>query len=363
MSSLYSVATLISGLLLFLVGRLADKHGQKKTLIIAAILLGIACIWNSFVTGIWMLFIGFFISRLTGQGLMNLLPSAIIPQWFVKKRALAVSIMSLGSIIAFAVVPPVNIWLIGIWGWQPVWWLWGLLIFLFFIPVVFYLLFDKPSDIGLCPDNETPANNKAVQCEADDQDSFTVKEAMRTRSFWGMLFCQLLLPMVITGVVFHFISIAGSKGLTETTASFVLSLFAVVSFPATLLSGFVLDRIKMHHAAAMMCVLQLASLLVLLFSSSFFTVSLYAVLQGTAMGLYSVSAGVIWPNYYGTKHIGSIRGIGMAAVVIGSAVGPVPFGFVFDMFGDYAAAILIMLALSLIGVVTALLSPKPVKKG
>jgi MFS family permease len=349
--------------LLFFVGRFADKYGQKKILIIAAVLLSLACFWNSFVTGLWMLFIGFFVSRFTGQGSMNLLPSAIIPQWFVKKRALAISIMSLGSITASAVVPPVNIWLIGIWGWQSVWWLWGILLFLLFIPVTFYLLFDKPSELGLCPDNETAAEaQRTAENTNDVAISFSVKEAMHTRAFWGILFCHLLLPMVSTGVVFHFISIAGSKGLAETTAAFVLSLFAVVSFPATLLSGFVLDRIKMHHVAAMMCVLQLASLLVLLLSSSVFVVCLFAVLQGAAIGLYSVSAGVVWPNYYGTKCIGSIRGIGMAAVVIGSAAGPVPFGFVYDAFGDYSIAIILMMVFSLIGVVAALLSPKPVKK-
>lgn len=348
---------------MFLVGRFADKHGQKKTIIIVAVLLALSCIWNSFVSSLWMLIIGFFLGRISGQGSMVLLPSAIVPQWFYKKRALAISIMSLGGVVGSALIPPLNSALIGIWGWNPVWWLWAALLILFFIPIVYLFLYDKPEDLGLRADNCTAIDAASKKHNIDaDCESFTIKEAMRYKSFWGMLFCQMLLPLIITGVVFHFISIAEVKGLSETSSSFILSLFAIVSFPATLAAGYLLDRIKMHHAAALMCGLQLASLLVLLFSTSIVSAILFAAIQGTALGLQSVCSGVIWPNYFGTKHITSIRGLSMAALVIGSSLGPIPFGFVFDASGNYNLAIVLMMILSVMGVVAALLSPKPVKQ-
>jgi hypothetical protein len=39
-----------------------------------------------------------------------------------------------------------------------------------------------------------------------------------------------------------------------------------------------------------------------------------------AMGLQSVCSGVVWPDYYGMKHLGSIRGVSMTAGVLASAL-------------------------------------------
>lgn len=362
-SSFYSASTLLSGLLLFIVGRLADRYGQKKMMIIAAALLGLSCIWNSFISSLWMLFLGFFIGRLAGQGSMTLIPSTIVPQWFIKRRAFAFSMMSMGSAIGSAVLPPFNTWLIGLWGWNGVWRLWaGLLLFLF-IPVSYFLLFDRPETLGLLPDNEGingTGNTGAIEFE-NESAAWTLKKATRTRAFWGMLFCQLLFPMINTGVIFHFVSILGTKGLSASSASFVLSLFAIVSFPTTLAAGYLLAKIKAHHAAALIASLQLISLAVLLFSTSLQTTVAFAVILGAASGLQAVQGGLVWPDYYGMKHLGSIRGLVMTASVIASAIGPVPFGFAFDTFGAYTEALLLMMVFPAVGIVAALISPKPVR--
>ena len=361
-SGLYSTATLLAGLLLFLVGRLADKYGKKKIIIIVAILLGASCIWNSFITSLWMFFIGVFVGRFTGQGSMTLLPSTVIPQWFYKKRAFAFSVMSIGSVIGSAVTPPINNWLINVWGWNQVWWFWALLLILVFIPVASLFLYDHPKELGLHIDNQ---NCDTVGTECLDEEkitaSYTIQEALHTRTFWSMNFCQMLIPMITTGVVFHFVSILGIKGLSSTTAAFVLSILAIISFPATFAAGYLLDKIKMHHATAFMCFMQFLSLFILLFLNSSIGAVIFAAIQGMAMALQAVCNGVIWPNYFGTKHLGSIRGLVMTVTVIGSAIGPIPFGLAFDTHGSYTFAIILMMACSLAGVFVAFLSTKPIK--
>ncbi len=52
-----------------------------------------------------------------------------------------------------------------------------------------------------------------------------------------------------------------------------------------------------------------------------------------------------WPAYYGRRRLGSIRGITFAAEIVGAALGPIPFGLVYDATGDYTAAILGLLIL------------------
>lgn len=363
-SSLYSLATLAAGILLFLIGRLGDRFGQKKIIIVVAGLLGVSCMWNSFILTQWMLFIGFFLGRLCGQGSMILLPSTIVPRWFLKKRALAFSLLSMGTVIGSAVIPPFNTWLIDIWGWNYVWKFWAVLLWFFFIPITYTFLFNRPENLGLYPDNSRAGGLENISSSLINEhvESWTLKEALHTHSFWGMLFCQIIIPMISTGIVFHFVSILGTKGLSAASASFVLSLLAIVSFPTTFIAGFLLDKIKLQYATAFICVLEFIGLIVLLFSTSIYTAVIFAVFHGTASGIQSVCGGIVWPNYYGMNHLGSIRGLVMTVTVVASALGPIPFGIIFDLTGTYTLAIVLMMFLPVIGFLFALLSSKPQKK-
>lgn len=171
-----------------------------------------------------------------------------------------------------------------------------------------------------------------------------------TRSFWGILFSVILLPMITTGIVFHFVSILDTKGISAVSAAFILSLLAVVSFPVTLISGVILDRIeKLHYVISLICGLQFTGLVILWLSDSIYATIAFILLQGIAMGIQSVCDGIIWPYYFGIKHLGRIRGVIMTATVIGSALGPIPFGLAF----------LVMMCFPAICFFISLASPKP----
>ncbi|MCG8483996.1 MAG: MFS transporter, partial [Clostridia bacterium] len=364
-SSLYSMSTLAAGLLLSVVGRLADRYGQKKMTIIVAGILGISCLWNSFISSLWMLMLGFFVGRLTGQGSMTLLPYTIVPKWFIKRRAFALSLASVGGVVGSAVIPPFNTMLIQSWGWPNTWRLWTFLLWLFFIPIIYFFQHNKPEDIGLLPDNgdlSSIEKDKSTKAEKKEMGSWTIKEAFKTHAFWFILYCHQVLPMIVTGVTFHFISILGIKGLTPATAAYVLSLIALASFPTTLIAGYILDHIKVHYAMAFACLLQLISLIILLNATTVLGGMIYAVIQGMGLGLNNVCNGVVWPNYFGTKYLGSIKGLAMTILVIGTAFGPLPLGIGFDLFGGYTEALICFMVFPALGVIGALISPKPIKK-
>ena len=360
-SSLYSAATLLSGLSLFIVGRFIDRYGQRRMTLVVAALLGFACLWNSFISSLWMLFLGFFLGRVMGQGSMTLIPSTIVPQWFIRRRAFALSLMSVGGVVGSASIPPFNAFLINTIGWHHTWRFWALILWFFFIPVVYFFQYNKPEDIGLLPDNEKVEENKPLSIRKEST-SWTLKEAFHERVFWFMLFCQQIVPMISTGVIFHFVSVLATKGLDSGTSSYVLSIIALANFPTTLLSGFILDKIKIHFAVVVTCLLQLTGLIILLLSSSIIGAMVFAAFQGMALGLNTVCNGVVWPNYFGIKHLGNIRGVAMTAMVIGTSFGPLPLGILYDLFGRYNEAIIFMMLFPFMGAIMALMSPKPIKR-
>lgn len=107
---------MLAGFLLFIVGRMVDKFGPRYMTVGIGFMLALACLFNSFIMGPIMLFFGFFMLRLLGQGSMTLIPGTLVPQWFVRKRGRALSLMAIGGFLGSAAIPPFNAWLIGTWG-------------------------------------------------------------------------------------------------------------------------------------------------------------------------------------------------------------------------------------------------------
>jgi MFS family permease len=360
-SSIYSFATLLAGLLLFLVGRLIDKFGQRRMSLIIGLLFGLACFWNSIVVTPVMLFIGFFLLRLLGQGSMTLMPTTLIPQWFISKRGRAFSFMAIGGFMSSALLPPLNAWLITHYSWEIAYRFWGVLLIVVFVPIVFLFMRNKPEEMGLFPDNQK-RGVKGTKCDTDSDVSWTLREAMHTKQFWFILFCTSIPALINTGITFHLVSILGEKGIPGAASALILSLMAIIGFPITLFSGFLLERIKVNLILAIVFVGQILFILTLNFTDSYVMAIVFGALWGITGGLERITVTIIYPDYYGKEYIGSIKGVAMTVMVIGSAFGPLPFGIAYDLFGGYQEILLFVIIFPMLGFLLSLLSPKPIKE-
>lgn len=358
-SSLYSLGTLTAGFLLFVVGRQIDRRGHRIMLPVIAFVFGLACIWMSLVLNPLMLFGGFFLVRLLGQGSMSLAGSTLTPQWFVKNRGKAMSLAALGGVIGSAVTPPFNTWMIQTLGWRVGWQVWALLLWVVMVPVGYLLIRNRPEDVGLTPDNEGAIAQSGSADDLVEQRSWTLMSARRTRTFWLLLFCMFVPSMVNTGTVFHFVSIMGEQSITPAVAASVLSLTAIAALPSTFLAGYILDRYPLRIVMTITFVFQAIAMVILLRVSSVALALSYGVLRGSVQGFEAMCFNVMWPNYFGRKHLGSIRGFAMTSTVIGSAFGPLPFGIAFDLFGGYTQILLLMLIFPAVAGVCAFLARKP----
>lgn len=360
-SSVYSAATLIAGLLMMFVGRYVDKYGQRFAMVVIAVALALSCFFNSFIGNTIMLFIGFFLIRLFGQGSMTLVPNTLIPQWFIEKRGRAFSMMAIGGFVSSAAFPILNLWMIESFGWQNTWRIWGFLLLFLFVPLAIFFVRNKPEDIGLLPDNKVinPPKKLGNQVEVIEEESWTLKEAKKTKTFWLLLYCVSIPAMVHTGITFHLVSIFSEGQLSPAIAATVLSLMAIVGFPISLLSGFILDKIQANYMLVFTFIGQILVLVLLLFSNSPVLAIAFGILWGMVGGIERIVLNVIWPNFYGRKYIGSIKGLAMSVMVIGSAFGPLPFGISYDFFGGYNEIIFIMMLFPALGAIAAFIAKKP----
>jgi MFS family permease len=132
--------------------------------------------------------------------------------------------------------------------------------------------------------------------------------------------------------------------------------------PIILIAGQIADRYDLRYLMAISQGLLFGSIVILVIADSINLVILYGVLVGVQMGIQGLIGGVIWPDYFGRKNLSTIRGVTMMAGVIGSALGPLPFGFAYDIFGGYSEALTTSIIFPIIGVVAGVLAKKPVKE-
>jgi|EP01047_Picozoa_sp_COSAG01_P006121 hypothetical protein len=64
------------------------------------------------------------------------------------------------------------------------------------------------------------------------------------------------------------------------------------------------------------------------------TARVAAFIQGASGGIMMNVTAVAYANFFGRKHLGAIQGFAQSAGVLGSALGPFPFGLTHQLFGS-----------------------------
>lgn len=326
----YGLATTAAAFLLPLMGRQVDTFGARKSLIGISLGLGVACFFFGAVANLLWLVVGFGLLRFLGQGSMMLGSANLVAQWFTKQRGFAMSLMALGFALSIAVHPKLGQYLIQEFGWRTAWFGLGLMTWLMMVPVLLVVVWDKPSLLGMHPDNEPLAEGAT----APELTGPTLPEAIRHRSFYLLCLAWFGFSSLVTSLHFHQVNIFKFQGIAPewATSSFVITAISMVFFmPAV---GWCCDRFRTRYMlAAGLCVQSLA-LIAVTFVTSVPLLVVYAVIFGLNNAFTMTLFGYLWPRYFGRKHLGRIQGTGQMVAVIGASVGPIPVSLAFDKFGD-----------------------------
>ena len=363
-SGLYTAGSLTAATTMILVGRLLDRHGARVMLVVVAVLFGFAAILMSNVRHPLHLYAGFTAIRILGQGSLTLIPSTLISLWFVRLRGRAMSLHLLGAAASLAFFPPFIHALISSLGWRGAWIVLAFLIWGLLLPPAVLLIRRTPESVGLLPDGrspEAPGPGKQATQPTSNEVNWTASEALHTRAFWLLMFAGSAQSLIGTALVFHHVSLLESRGLDAGMAATVLSVMAPMSLGGTFLAGFLSDKIPNRYIIAGGQVTLALSVLLILVISQPWQAFVYIGLLGLTSGTLMTANVVVWPNYYGRAHLGTIRGAVTTSMVAFAALGPLPFGYLFDLTNSYTTAVFAFLPLTVACAVAALLALPPRK--
>jgi sugar phosphate permease len=347
-STLYTIGTLTGSLTLTFWGHQIDRRGPRVMMGVIAGLLGLACIYMGSVQNAVMLGAGFVLIRMLGQGALGMVSLNVINQWWVRRRGTVVGLSGVVSaVLGMGLFPNLVNALVGGLGWRATYPILGVSQLLLTLPLALVFVRRRPEAYGLRPDGDLPAvgaGGSATPAEVN----WTLREALRTPAFWVIALGVASVAMFGTGLYFHLVSIFADNGLSQDIAAAVYVPISLTMALTRLGGGFLTDRVPVRVLMAVALLLMTLALVLTPLVGSFEMALVYGVVMGIKGGLTQLVSSVVWADYFGRRHLGSIAGAASTIGSAGSALGPLPLGVARDLLGSYTLALLICAVVPLV---------------
>tara|TARA_B110000438_G_scaffold103028_1_gene101906 strand:- start:1477 stop:2688 length:1212 start_codon:yes stop_codon:yes gene_type:complete len=320
--SIYALATLISSFTLIWVGKKIDDFKLIQFSFFVIFLLFISSIFFSFVFNIYLLLIGIFLLRLSGQGLMSHTATTSISRYFNLNRGKALSITWLGLSAAEFILPITIVLLLSIYSWRSIW-LFIALVIILFLPLISFF---SVKNIKLSSREKVNKNLKKNNIK-----SWTRKEVILDPKFYLISLVMLALPAINTGVFVYQSFILESKNWGEFVIAKSFMFYAILSVATLFISGPIVDKFSSRKILPLMNIPSLFAMLILFFSDNYISSYFLLGLMGISNGLANVLGSSTWAEIYGVKYLGSIKALTTSMMVFSTAFGTAIFGIIIDL--------------------------------
>ncbi len=331
--SIYALGTLLSALAMLLLGGIVDKIHLKKITIYIFALLSILCIFMTFNYSIWLLPVIIFGLRFCGQGMLFHIPAVAIGRWFGKNKGKATSISVIGFSIGEATFPIIFAFIITIAGWR-ISWFFAVLILIIVLPIL----------IKLLNKDRAPKSNEEKKFDQVGLENkhWSRNEVLRHWLFWSVAIPLLVTPIFSTAFFFYQIHLIEIKKWSMVSYFAIFPFYTIASVSALLISGWLIDKFGVSKILPFFLIPMAIGLMLFSFGDSYYIVFIGFIFLGTTQGTAMTIGGTFWPNYFGTKNLGSIRSLSTSSMVFGTALGPFIVGQILDYGISYNFILLTM---------------------
>jgi OFA family oxalate/formate antiporter-like MFS transporter len=335
-----TLGTLAGGLLAPLAGALVDRFGPRFIAPLGAIAVSASLIVLSQVESLVVFYVSFILARgLSSTAVTGVVSSTLAANWFRRMRGRAFGLIAMavplgGSAGALAAQP-----LIEGPGWRSVFIVFPALLLVTFVLPAVLIYRRRPEEVGLVPDGDTAeALSAAGRVVAPPEDSWTLREATRTRALW-LLIAGLFIGTLANGAVsFHLVAYYTDKGMSSTVAAAAISLYAFCGAIANFVWGFLVERVSERLLLAVAMIISGLSLLLTLPVQAAAPALAVAALYGLAARGEGTLVNTVIAQYYGRESYGRIAGMVSPFNMAALGLGPLLASISFDVTGSYTAA-------------------------
>jgi len=322
---IYTLATMASAAVMVFAGGATDRFRVRHIGLAVFAGLAAACLAMASAGAVWALAGAVFLLRLFGQGMMGHAAMVAMARWFAASRGRAISVAGLGVAAGEALLPLLFAALLTAIDWRLLW-----------VAAAAALALMAPVLWGLLRTERLPRSFAADSAGAGmDGRHWSRAEVLRHPLFWLMVPALLGPAAWNTAFFFHQVHIAEARGWAHVSLVAMFPLFTATAIGAMLAAGAITDRFGSGRLAAVYLLPAAAGYAVLAATGSLGGAAAAVVLLGLTQGMTTTLAAAFWAEFFGTAHLGRIRALTTAVMVLGTALGPGITGLLIDAGIDF----------------------------
>lgn len=326
-----------------LIGRLADRFGARRVATICILAATLAYLGLSVMQGrLWQFAACSLLLGAAAPGCTGLVYSRAVVGWFERDRGLALGIIASGLPVATLLITPLLAAVIRDHGVQS-----GYLVLagaasLIGLPLVLLGVRDAP---------RAPL--------ADDHVAGPLGAIIRSRTFWLLALILFLVNMPATGVLTQLAPLLTSKGASAAQAATAVGVFAAFMLFGRIGVGWLFDRLDARRVAAAVTGLSAAACIILFANSGLSLLVFAAVMMiGLLQGAETDVLGYFVGRHFDHDAFGFVYGALFTISLMGTAIGIMAFGHLFDLSGNYDLALIIAMIILVVVATLYLLIPR-----
>ena len=317
---IYGFGTFASAIVMIWAGGLTDIMRVRKLGPIVLCALSASCLFMAFNPLVALLPVVIFCLRLTGQGMSTHIAAVAMSRWFVSNRGKALSISNLGFSFGEALIPLFLVSALIYFSWQKIWIL-ATLVTLFSIPILIWLLRQERSPQSIDAEDQSLGMNKL---------HWTRKQTISHPLFWFMMPAVIGQSAFNTAFFFQQVHFSEIKGWEHLNLVSMFPVYTGVAICMMILSGILLDKLGTAKLIPYFQLPMIIAFILFAFGETLYSALLGFIFLGITSGANTTLPNAFWAEFFGTKHLGSIKAAAAAAMVLGSAIGPALTGILLD---------------------------------
>ncbi|MGV9923448.1 MFS transporter [Nocardia rhamnosiphila] len=326
-------------------GPLLDRFGVKRVAVVSLPLFaGTIFALSRFGGGLGFFLVLYGITGVLGVGTSAVTYSKAIVERFDRRRGLALGIMATGLGLAGLGLPPLIAAVVAAGGWRDAYLTVALLAL---VPLLLLVVTKFPTPAGRAG---TPAGDERKAAPA-------VGHSLMTREFWTLVVSFFLLGFALLSMVPHFVPMLIDTGVDPVRAALLASFVGVGTVVGRPILGWLIDRYYATHVAIPMFVAAAVGFLVLLVGGAQLA-PLTALLIGIGFGAEIDLMSYLSSKYLHPANFGTLYSYIYSAFMIGSALGPVAAGYIFDTSDSYRVALIVAATFLCLGSLTLASLPR-----
>ena len=318
--AIYGFGTFASAIVMIWSGGLTDVMRVRHLGPIVLATLAASCLFMAFNPWVALLPVVIFCLRFTGQGMSTHIAAVAMSRWFVANRGKALSVASLGFSVGEACYPILVVSLLLLFSWQSLWIL-AAGVTALAIPALLWLLAEERSPQSSATEGQSLGMGGR---------HWSRNQALRHPLFWFMIPALLGQSAFNTAFFFLQVHFAEIKGWEHLQLVAMFPVYTLVSIAAMILSGILLDKFDTARLIPYFQLPMIGAFLIFAFGQSLMAVLVGFIFLGLSSGANATLPNAFWAEFYGTKHLGSIKAAAAAIMVLGSAIGPAVTGVLLD---------------------------------